>query len=98
MDYTINSCFIKTDEHVSHPNGELTARAFVNYFDNRNAGKFDPVKVASIDITNSNGVSFFKRDTSISVSALRAIAASLVEIAEKAEKANYRMAELNNKS
>lgn len=95
MDYTINSCFIKSDEHISHPNGELTARAYVNYFHNRVGGKYDPVKVASIDITNSNGISFFKRDTEISVSALRAIAAGLIEVADKAEKAYARMAELN---
>jgi hypothetical protein len=95
MDFTINSCFIKSDEHVSHPNGELTARAFVNFFNNRSADRYNPVKIEKIDITNSNGISFFKRDNEISVSAIRAIAASLVEIADKAEKANARMVELN---
>jgi len=95
MDFTINSCFIQSDEHVSHPNGELTARAFVNFFNNRSTDRYNPVKVEKIDITNSNGISFFKRDNEISVSAIRAIAASLVEIADKAEKAQARMAELN---
>jgi hypothetical protein len=95
MDYTISSCFVKSDEHTSHPNGELTARGFVSYFDNKNIGKYDPVKVEKIEITNSNGVSFFKRDNSISVSALRAIAASLIDIAQKAEKASARMIEVN---
>jgi hypothetical protein len=98
MDYTISSCFIQSSEHTSHPNGELTARGFVNFFDNRNSDRYNPVKLEKIDVTNSNGVSFFKRDTSISVSALRAIAASLIEIADKAEKANAHMKELNNKS
>ena len=95
MDYTISSCFVKSDEHTSHPNGELTARGFVNFFNNRSPDRYNPVKVEKIDITNSNGVSFFKRDTEISVSALRAIAAGLIEIADKAEKANLRMKELN---
>jgi hypothetical protein len=95
MDYTISSCFLKSAGHISHPNGELTAHGFVNYFNNRVSDRYNPVKVEKIDITNSNGVSFFKRDTGISVSALRAIAASLIEIADKAEKANARMAELN---
>ena len=95
MDFTINSCFIQSSEQLSHPNGELTARGFVNYFNNRCPDRYNPVKVEKIDITNSNGISFFKRDTEISVSTLRAIAASLVEIADKAEKAQARMAELN---
>ncbi len=95
MDFTINSCFIQSSEQLSHPNGELTARGFVNFFNNRTTDRYNPVKVDKIDITNSNGISFFKRDTEISVSALRAIAASLVEIADKAEKAQARMAELN---
>jgi len=95
MDYTINSCFIQSSAQLSHPNGELTARGFVNFFNNRSTDRYNPVKVDKIDITNSNGVSFFKRDTEISVSAIRAIAASLVEIADKAEKANAHMKELN---
>jgi len=95
MDYTINSCFIKSDEHASHPNGELTARAYVNYFNNRNSDRYNPVKIEKVDITNSNGVSFFKRDNEISVSAIRAIANSLLEVADKAEKAQIRMNELN---
>lgn len=95
MSYNISSCLIKSSANLSHPNGELTTRGFVNFFDNKNVGKYDPVKVEKIEITNPNGVSFFKRDASISVSALRAIAAGLVEIADSAEKAHARMAELN---
>ena len=95
MDFTINSCFIQSDEHESHPNGEWTARAFVNYFNNKNVGRYDPVKIEKIDVTNSNGISFFKRDNEISVSAMRAVAYSLLEVCDKAEKANARMAELN---
>jgi len=95
MSYNISSCLIKSSAITSQPNGELTTRAFVNYFDNQFVGKFSPVKVEKIDITNSNGVSFFKRDADISVSALRAIAAGLIEIADSAEQAHARMAELN---
>lgn len=95
MEFMINSCFIQSDEHSSHPNGELTARAYVNYFNNRNSDRYNPVKVEKIDVTNSNGISFFKRDNEISVSAIRAIADSLLEVADKAEKAHARMAELN---
>lgn len=95
MNYAISSCLVHSSPINSHPNGELTTRAFVNYFDNKNVGKYDPVKVEKILISNPNGVAFFKRDESISVSALRAIAQGLVEIADSAEKAQVRMAELN---
>jgi|DEB19_MinimDraft_3_1074340.scaffolds.fasta_scaffold187533_2 hypothetical protein len=95
MNYTISSCLVKSSANLSHPNGELTARASVNFFDNKNVGKYDPVKVKEILITNPNSVVFFKRDETISVSALRAIADGLIEIADAAEKAHARMAELN---
>lgn len=95
MNYTISSCLVKSSANLSHPNGELTTRAFVNFADNKNVGKYDPVKVEKIEITNPNGVSFFNRDASISVSALRAIAQGLIEIADAAEQAQVHMAELN---
>lgn len=95
MNYAISSCLVQSSPQLSHPNGELTARGFVSYFDNRAADQYHPVKVEKINIINPNSVSFFKRDESISTSALRAIAQGLIEIADAAEKAHARMAELN---
>lgn len=95
MSYTISSCLVHSSPINSHPSGELTTKGFVNFLDNKNAGKYDPVKVEKILITNPNGVVFFNREASISVSALRAIADGLLEIAEAAELAHARMAELN---
>lgn len=95
MSYTVSSCLVHSSPIDSHPNGELTTRGFVNFIDNKNVGKYDPVKVEKILVTNPNGVVFFNREASISVSALRAIADGLFEIAEAAELAHARMVELN---
>lgn len=95
MNHVISSCLVTSTPFNSHPNGELTGRANVSWFNNKNVNRYEPVKVDKIDITNPNGVSFFKRDSEISTSALRAIAGSLLEIAENAETARERMFELN---
>ena len=90
MNYTISSAFIKTDEHKSHPNGELIGRASVNYFSNSSPRSANnPTKVGKISIANENGVTFFEpRMEELSVSTIRAIANALSEIADKAQEAH----------
>lgn len=95
MNYTINTCLVSSQEFKAFPNGNLTTKGIVNYFNNRNAGEHNPVKVSDITVFNDNGVVFFKRDENTSVEAIRAIAKGLIEIADNAEKAQARMEELN---
>lgn len=97
MSYTISSAFIKTEEHSSHPNGQLTGRASVNYFSNvAPRGSGNPTKVANVSVSNENGVSFFEsRTQELSVSTIRAIANALSEIADKAQVAHDDLIKLN---
>lgn len=98
MNYTISSAFVRSDPQYSYPNGELTARGSVNYFNNsvpRSANT--PTKVADISITNDNGVSFFKADRELSINTIRAIANALSEIADKAQEAHDDLIVVNQK-
>jgi hypothetical protein len=97
MNYTISSAFIKTDEHPSHPNGQLSGRASVNYFSNvAPRDPRNPTKVANVSISNENGVAFFEsRTQELSVSTIRSIANALSEIADKAQEAHDELIRLN---
>jgi hypothetical protein len=96
MNYTINTCLLKSQEFKSYPNGNLTTLGTVNYFTNKNAdSNYNPIKVSNISARNENGVAFFERKEDTSIETLRAIAKGLLEIADHAEKAHARMEELN---
>lgn len=97
MKFTISSAFIKTDEHLSHPTGELTGRASVNYFSNLSPRAHNnPTKVAKISISNENGVPFFEaRSEELSISTIRSMANILSEIADKAQEAHDELIRLN---
>lgn len=94
MNFKIASCLVESGPVVSYPHGNLTTRGTVNHFDNKKIGTYDPVKVANISVRNENGIAFFE-SKELRVSALRAIAAGLIEIADKAELAAASMNELN---
>jgi hypothetical protein len=97
MKFTISGAFIQTAEHLSHPNGELTGRASVNYFSNLSPRAHNnPTKVANISISNQNGVQFFEaRIQELSVSTIRSMANILSEIADKAQEAHDELIRLN---
>lgn len=94
MSFKIASCLVESAPVLAYPHGELKTCGTVNHFANKNFNDYDPIKVANISVTNNNGVAFFE-SKELRVSALRAIAAGLIEIADKAELAAASMNELN---
>jgi hypothetical protein len=94
---TIASCLVKSDPHVSDPNGALSATGTVNYFNNTKPhNQYTPTYINKVSVVNSNGVEFFGSEKAqYSASALRAIANAINELADRAEAAHTKLIELN---
>ena len=97
MSTTIASCLVKSEHHESFPNGNLVANGTVSYFHNTKPhSDYTQTLITNVSVTNINGVKFFGGDKDeYSASALRAIASTLIEIADLAENAHTKLIELN---
>ena len=97
MSTTIASCIVKSQHHESFPNGNLVANGTVNYFNNTKPHTvYTETLITNVSVTNINGVKFFGEDRNeYSASALRAIASTLIEIADLAEDAHTKLIALN---
>jgi len=89
---TISSSHIVSTGYDSMPSGLL--KAYGDVISGQSGTDFDPVTVTNIMVLNENGWSFFASEK-LSVSALRAIAAGLVELADEAEEAHRKLAAFN---
>jgi hypothetical protein len=94
---TIASCLVKSEPHLSDPNGDLTAAGTVSYFNNtQQYNEHIPTRISNVSVTNKNDVVFFGSERAeYSASALRAIARSIIELAARAEAAHAKLIELN---